>query len=355
MTDLSLTRIVGTRAARLTLTVTVLTITLAVVICGSAAAGQFSIAPSEILMSLSRRLSIASADDSQRLVDGVLWNVRFPRIFLGLIVGAALGVAGTVMQGVFGNPLAEPGVIGVSAGCAVGACTVIVFGLNFLTIATVPFAAFASGLITTFAVYLLSRSTGRTRVLTLVLTGIAVNAVASALITLLIFVADTRNREQIVFWQLGSLNGATWFAVATTAPLFLLGLTFALASARKLDLLALGERQARHVGVDVERLRVVSIVCVAVLTAAAVAYAGIISFVGLIVPHLLRLLVGPSHRALVPLSALGGALLISLADVLARTVVPFADLPIGMFTALVGGPLFFILMRRSLRLVPSEQ
>ncbi len=355
MTDLSVTRITGTRTTRLTLAASVLTIALVVVVCVSAGAGQFSIAPSEVLSSIARRVGIAAADDSHRLVDGALWNVRFPRILLGLVVGAALGVAGTVMQGVFGNPLAEPGVIGVSAGCAVGASTAIVFGLNFFSIATVPFAAFASGLITTFAVYLLSRATGRTRVLTLVLTGIAVNAVASAIITLFIFVADSRNREQIVFWQLGSLNGATWFAVATTAPLFVVGLAITLASTRKLDLLALGERQARHVGVDVERLRVISIVCVAILTAAAVAYAGIISFVGLIVPHLLRLLVGPSHRALVPLSALGGALLISIADVFARTLIPFADLPIGMFTALVGGPLFFLLMRRSLRLGAGDQ
>jgi iron complex transport system permease protein len=355
VTDLSVTRIAATRTARLTLTVSVLAITLAIVVCVSATAGQFSIAPSEVFSSIARRVGIAAADDSHRLVDGALWNVRFPRILLGLVVGAALGVAGTVMQGVFGNPLAEPGVIGVSAGCAVGACTAIVFGLNFFSIATVPFAAFASGLITTFAVYLLSRATGRTRVLTLVLTGIAVNAVASAIITLFIFVADSRNREQIVFWQLGSLNGATWFAVATTAPLFVVGLAITLASTRKLDLLALGERQARHVGVDVERLRVISIVSVAILTAAAVAYAGIISFVGLIVPHLLRLLVGPSHRALVPLSALGGALLISIADVFARTLIPFADLPIGMFTALVGGPLFFLLMRRSLRSGAGDQ
>jgi iron complex transport system permease protein len=337
------------RRRRLVITVVALGVLLAATIVGSAMVGQFPLAIADIVASVGRRLGVIPTDATAQFADGALWNVRFPRIMLGLIVGAALGIAGTMMQGMFGNPLAEPGVIGVSAGCAVGACAAIVFNLDWAGVATVPVAAFVFGLITTFAVYFLSRSTGRTQILTLVLTGIAVNAVANALIALCVFLADTASREQIVFWQLGSLNGSSWMAVATTAPFLALGGIGAMVSARKLDLLALGERQARHLGVNVERLRVISIVCVAILTSAAVAYAGIIAFVGLIIPHLLRLLVGPSHRALLPASALGGALLISLADVLARTLVPFADLPIGMFTALVGGPVFFVLMRRSLR------
>ena len=341
--------VVKRRGRAITLTVVALVVLLFVTLVISASVGQFPIAPSEIVASIGRRLGFAAPSDTARFADGALWNVRFPRIILGVIVGAALGVAGTIMQGMFGNPLAEPGVIGVSAGCAVGACAAIVFHIDWLGGATVPVAAFAFGLVTTFLVYFLSRSTGRTQVLTLVLTGIAVNAVANALIALFVFLADTTSREQIVFWQLGSLNGASWFAVAATAPFLIVGVIGAALSARKLDLLALGERQARHLGVNVERLRIVTILCVAVLTAAAVAYAGIIAFVGLIIPHLLRLLVGPSHRALIPASALGGALLISLSDVLARTLVPFADLPIGMLTALVGGPAFFILMRRSMR------
>ena len=337
------------RARRLAITVAVLVILLAATVLGSAAVGQFPLTVAEILASIGRRLGLVSPDESARFADGALWNVRFPRIILGIIVGAALGIAGTLMQGMFGNPLAEPGVIGVSAGCAVGACSAIVFNITWLGEATVPVAAFVFGLLTTFAVYFLSRSTGRTQILTLVLTGIAINAVANALIALCVFLADTASREQIVFWQLGSLNGASWVAVGATLPFLVLGTVGALYSARKLDLLALGERQARHLGVNVERLRIIAIICVAILTSAAVAYAGIIAFVGLIIPHLLRLIVGPSHRVLIPASALGGALLISLADVLSRTLVPFADLPIGMFTALVGGPVFFLLMRRSLR------
>jgi len=339
----------GRRGRRFVATVSVLVALLVGTLVVSAAVGQFAISPGEIFDSVARRLGLIPVDDAARFADGALWNVRFPRILLGLIVGAALGVAGTVMQGMFGNPLAEPGVIGVSAGCAVGACAAIVFHIEWFGSLTIPIAAFVFGLATTFLVYFLSRSTGRTQILTLVLTGIAVNAVANALIALFVFLADTAGREQIVFWQLGSLNGSSWTAVATTLPFLALGLGGAIYSARKLDLLALGERQARHLGVNVERLRIISIVCVAILTSAAVAYAGIIAFVGLIIPHLLRLLIGPSHRFLIPASAIGGALLISLADVLARTLVAFADLPIGMFTALVGGPVFFLLMRRSLR------
>ena len=322
---------------------------LLIVVTVSAGVGQFGITPHGIVESILRKLGLASlTDPSQQYVDGALWNIRFPRLMLGIIVGAALGVAGAMMQGVFGNPLAEPGVIGVSAGCAVGACAVIVFQLDFAGQASIPIAAFVMGLITTLVVYLASRSGGKAQVLTLVLTGIAINAVANAIIAFFVFMADTSSREQIIFWQLGSLNGATWGAVVTTLPFLVIGLIGAVVMARRLDLLALGERSARHLGVNVERLRLWAILCVALLTAAAVAFAGIISFVGLIIPHLLRMIIGPGHRALIPASALGGALLVSGADVIARTAVPFADLPIGMFTALVGGPVFFVLLRRTI-------
>jgi len=322
---------------------------LLAVLLVSAALGQFSVSPAEIIGSFARKLGLApAAPGTAAYADGALWNIRFPRLALGVVVGAALGVAGALMQGVFANPLAEPAVVGVSAGCAVGACTVIVLDLRWLGPATVPAAAFVMGVLTTALVYGLSRARGRTQVLMLVLTGIAVNAVANAIIAFLVFSADTASREQVTFWQLGSLNGATWTAVAVTLPLLLAGVAGAWMLARRLDALALGERSARHLGVDVERVRLWAILIVALLTAAAVSYAGIIAFVGLIIPHLLRLLIGPSHGALIPASAIGGALLISGSDLVARTAIPFADLPIGMFTALVGGPVFFVLLRRTI-------
>lgn len=339
----AVTRARGRRA----LVIGAMIVLLLAVVLTSSALGQFSLSPAEIFASFGRRLGLAPTAPADAYADGALWNVRFPRIVLGLIVGAALGVAGALMQGVFANPLAEPAVVGVSAGAAVGACASIVFGLQTFGAATVPAAAFISGVITTVLVYVLARARGRTRVLMLVLTGIAVNAIANAVIALFVFLADTASREQIMFWQLGSLNGATWSAVGVTLPLLIVGVLCACLMSRRLDALALGDRSARHLGVPVERVRLVSILLVALLTAVAVSFAGIIAFVGLIVPHLLRLLIGPGHGALLPASALGGALLISVADVVARTAIPFADLPIGMFTALVGGPVFFVLLRRT--------
>ncbi|POH57090.1 FecCD family ABC transporter permease [Arthrobacter glacialis] len=276
-----------------------------------------------------------------------LWSVRFPRVVLAMIVGAALACAGTVMQGVFGNPLAEPAVVGVSSGAAVGASTAIVTGLATQGNWVVAICAFLGGLITTLLVYSLSRSKGRTEVVTLVLTGIAVNAFTFAMIAFYTYVADPNAREQLIFWQLGSLNGASWLSVTSVLPLLLAGLFMAFMAAGRLDLLALGERSARHLGVNVERLRMTMIVTVALLVGAGVAFTGIVSFVGLVVPHLIRIIAGPGHKLLLPASALGGALLVLLADLGARTLVTYSDLPLGMLTALIGGPFFFWLLRRT--------
>jgi iron complex transport system permease protein len=253
------------------------------------------------------------------------------------------------MQGVFGNPLAEPGVIGVSSGAAVGAVGCISLGLNFLGNWTVPAAAFVSGLATVLLVYGMSRSGGRSEVVTLILTGIAVNAFTGAVIGLFIFFADTAAINQITFWQLGSLAQATWPKVLAVLPCTLLGLAVAPLHARRLDLLALGERPARHLGVDVERLRIALILVIALLTAAAVAVSGVIGFVGLVVPHLLRMAAGPGHRFLIPGSALGGAAVLLAGDLAARTLAAPAELPLGVLTAFLGSPFFFWLLRRTRR------
>ncbi|MEV4380103.1 iron ABC transporter permease [Streptosporangium sp. NPDC049644] len=279
--------------------------------------------------------------------DAVLWQIRFPRVVLSVLIGAALGVAGAAMQGVFGNPLAEPGVIGVSSGAAVGAVSAIVLGVSAFGGWSVTVAAFLGGLIATFAVYLFSRSAGRTEVVTLVLTGIAINAIAGAIVGLLTFLADDAQLRSISFWSLGSLGGATWPVVAAVALFTVAGLVLIPFFARALDVLALGERGARHLGVDTERVRVGVILLAALLTGAAVAAAGIIGFVGLVVPHLIRLAAGPGHRVLLPASALAGAVVLLAADLAARTLAAPADLPIGMLTALIGGPFFLWLLRRT--------
>ena len=335
---------------------------LLIVCLVAAGRGQLAIAPAEVAGSVLHRLDTALesllgligirvdlpldavAGPSHPQGDAALWQVRFPRIVLGVLVGAALATAGALMQGVFGNPLAEPAIIGVSPGAAVGASLAIVFGLGGSW--AVPIAAFLAALMTTLLVYFLARSGGRTESVTLILTGVAMTAIASAIIAFNTFIASPTAREQIVFWQLGSLNGARWQAVGVVAPFVVVGCVIALLLARRLDLLSLGDRSARHLGVHVERLRIVSIVVIALLVGSGVAFAGVIAFVGLVVPHLVRLVAGPGHRLLLPASALGGALLLTLADRVARTAVPFADLPLGMLTSIVGGPFFLWLMRR---------
>lgn len=321
---------------------------LAALVLASGALGAYPIPAGDVLGSIQHRIGLGGTS-LDRVAESVLWNVRFPRIVLALLVGASLGCAGALMQGVFGNPLAEPGVIGISSGAAVGAVCCISLGLNFFGNWTVSACAFVSGLATVLLVYGMSRSGGRSEVVTLILTGIAVNAFAGAMIGLFIFFADTAAVNQIAFWQLGSLSQATWPKVLAVLPCALLGLAAAPLYARRLDLLSLGERPARHLGVDVERLRLVLVLVIALLTAAAVAVSGIISFVGLVVPHLLRMAAGPGHRFLIAGSALGGAVVLLAGDLAARTLAAPAELPLGVLTAFLGSPVFFWLLRRTRR------
>lgn len=314
----------------------------------AAGSGQVDVPPAQVVGSLLHRIGIDVGPlPTAAQGENALWVVRLPRVLLAVATGAALGCAGALTQGVFGNPLAEPGVIGVSSGAAVGAAAVIVLGLNALGSWTVVAAAFCCGLLTTSLVYAMSRSHGRTEVVTLLLTGIAVNAVAGAALGLLLFLSGNDALRAITSWQLGSLGGATWPSVAVVAPVAAAGCAAACLCARRLDLLALGERGARHLGVDVERLRFGGIVLIALLTAAAVAFSGVISFVGLVVPHLVRMVAGPGHRTLLPASALGGAALLVAADLVARTALDHQELPLGVLTSVVGGPFFFWLLRRT--------
>ena len=314
----------------------------------SAGLGQLPIGPAEVIGSLLRGIGIDNPlAPTDPLIEQTLWQIRLPRVVASLLVGALLAVAGAVMQAVFANPLAEPGVVGVSAGAALGAAASIAFGLTMFGGLTTAVLAFAGGLAATIIVYLTARSQGRTESVTLILTGIAVNAFAGAGLALIMTVGDSGSREQIVFWQLGSMNGSRWSEVLLIAVVGGIAVAGALLLARQYDILALGDRTAAHLGVRVERLRVISIVLVALLTGAAVAFVGIISFVGLVVPHIVRMVLGPSNRALIAASAVLGAALLVFADLLARTAVPATDLPIGILTSLVGGPFFYWLIRRN--------
>ncbi len=333
---------------RSVLSLTLLVLLIAGVLVSSVT-GQLDISATEVWGSILDRLGFSTTlAPTEDVVDATLWVVRFPRIVMAIAVGASLAVGGALMQAVFGNPLAEPGVVGVSSGAALGASIAIVFGVQFAG-GGVAALAFVGGLLATLLVYAVARAGGRTEVVTLLLTGIAINAFAQAGLAFVLFLADTASREQIVFWQLGSLAGSLWSEVVVVVPLLLVGMLAAVLLARQLDVLALGERNARHLGVDVEALRIVVIVLVALLTAAAVAFAGIIAFVGLVVPHIIRMVLGPAHRGLLWASAVGGATLLLWADLLTRTLVQGADLPIGMLTALVGGPFFFALLYQQRR------
>ncbi len=277
----------------------------------------------------------------------VLWNIRLPRVLLGALSGAALAVSGALLQGVFRNPLADPGLIGVSSGAALGAVAVIVSGLAPLGLFTLPFAAFVSGAATTLLVYRLSRRHGRTDVATLLLVGLALNAVAGAATGLLTYLADDAALRSIVFWTMGGLGGALWETLLAATPGIALALLLAPRLGRALNLFALGEVEARHLGVKVEQVKRAAVLLAALATGASVALVGPIGFIGLIVPHMVRLAAGPDHRLLLPAAALGGASLLILADLVARTVAAPAEAPVGLITALAGGPFFLALILRS--------
>ena len=281
----------------------------------------------------------------------VLDAVRLPRTALGLLVGAGLAVSGAMMQGLFRNPLADPGIVGVTSGAALAAVVAIVLGPTVLAPLMLllgnqflPLMAFCGALVNTWALYLIATRDGRTSTTALILSGIAIGALSAAVMGLLIFMADDRQLRDITFWSLGSLGGATFGRVLSILPFVAAVMIIIPFVARGLDALVLGDAAAFHMGIPVQRLKRVVIIAVAAACGATVAVAGSIGFVGIVVPHLLRLLMGPSHRFLLPGSALGGGALLLVADSVARTVAAPAELPIGVITALFGAPVFLFLL-----------
>ena len=288
----------------------------------------------------------------------VLWSIRLPRIVLAVMIGGLLAASGTIMQGLFRNPLADPALFGVSSGGALAAAATIVTGDRMLagSGATLPFellplAAFVGSLAATLILYHIATRENRTSIAIFLLGGLAIAALANAGIGLLVFMADDRQLRDITFWLLGSIGGATWPKAATIAPFaaaMLLAIPFI---AHGLDRLVLGEAEAFHMGVEVERLKRCSIVLVSAMTGAAVSFAGVIGFVGIVMPHLLRILIGPRHSVLLPASICLGAILLLVADTCARTLAAPAEVPIGILTALVGAPFFLGVLIRQRTLV----
>lgn len=283
----------------------------------------------------------------------VLIDIRLPRTALAAMVGASLAVAGAMMQGLFRNPLADPGLIGVSSGAALAAVSVIVLGHGIaaplvapLGPHALPVAAFVGGLAVTGALVLLAGGRRSVSIAALLLAGLVIGAFAQALMGLIAYVSDDRELRDITLWTLGSLAGASWTKVVGVAPFVALNLLLLPGLVRALNGLLLGEAEAFHLGIDVERMKRLIIVATAASVAAAVAAAGIIGFVGIIVPHVVRLLAGPDNGVVLPASAMLGAALVLVADVIARIVVAPAELPLGIVVALVGAPVFLHLVLR---------
>jgi iron complex transport system permease protein len=328
-------------------TVFALLAVLVFVVVLSASIGAARISPSRMATAL-----FSNGGDSMLVARDqlIMLSIRLPRVAMASIVGALLASAGTVMQGLFRNPLADPGLVGVSAGAGLAAAATIVVGDKALSLnmmsspLLLPIAAFVGALVTTSLLYRTATSQGRTSIATMLLAGLALGALAGAGTGLLVFLADDRQLRDITFWMLGSLADATWPKISAIAPfLALLLLSFPIIG-RGLDLSVLGETEAFHMGIAVERLKRFLIVLVAAAAGAAVSVSGVIGFVGIVVPHLLRLVIGPGHRLLLPASACGGAILLLTADTFARTIAAPAELPIGIVTAVIGAPFFLVLL-----------
>ena len=314
------------------------------------AIGSVYISPLEVMGVLFYQLPGVSeqiAPHWQKSHEAIIMHLRLPRVVLALVVGSALALAGAIFQGLFKNPMADPHIIGASAGAGLGATLAISLGLNlnWNGLGAIPLLASTGAFLTVILVYNLARSGGRVPIPNLLLAGVAVTSLMSALISLLIYFGQEQ-MHTIVFWLMGGLSGRDWSYVLFTLPYLLVGTGVAVYYARDLNLMLLGEESAHNLGVEVERVKMVLLAVASILTGAAVAASGMIGFVGLIVPHVARILVGPDHRILVPVSILAGAILLLSADMVARTILAPVELPLGVVTAMFGAPFFILLLRR---------
>lgn len=330
----------------------ILIIALGIAVIFSLGLGAVQISFQEVLQIFGHKLGIASPLKEELTTD-VLLIIRLPRVLLGILVGAALGIAGAAIQGVFRNPLAEPGLMGISAGASLFAVLIIAFEVvYFQSIASLlgyyllAIAAFIGATVAVFIVYRLSLFQGKSLVATMLLAGIAINAFAGALTGLISYLATEQQLRSITFWSLGSLAGATWTSIYAISPFIMTAVIALPFYGRPLNVYALGESQAVMMGIDTGKLKLRIIIFSTLAVGAAVAFSGVISFVGLLVPHTIRLFGGVDNRYVIPASALAGAFVLTVADLVARILIPPVELPIGVITALIGTPVFlYILMR----------
>ncbi len=332
----------------------ILAAALALVSIVSASLGPVQMAPSQILGTLGNALGLSLDNALSPRDESILWSIRMPRIALAALVGAALATSGVVMQGVVRNPLADPSILGIANGAAVGAVAFLVMGAP-LTAAVpslaawlLPACSFAAALAASFLALRLARVDGQLSTTALLLSGVGLAALCGAITGVLVFIADDAQLRSITFWNLGSIAGASWPLVLAVAIPVGAALCILPSCAPALDRMLLGEIEAQHLGVNVRRTVGVAVTCVALAVGAAVASCGVIGFIGLVVPHVLRGWLGPGHRRLMFAAMLGGALLLMLADSVARTIVAPTELPVGILTVLVGAPVLLVLVRRKM-------
>ncbi len=310
--------------------------------------GAFKIEFEQCANILLNLFGIENYSDFTNPQHNVLLHIRLPRVCLSMMIGAALAVSGAGLQGLFRNPLADPGLIGISAGAMLAASVAIILGLQFtsgfLGYYSISVATFLGAISATIVVFRLSKSDKSTNIATMLLAGIAINALAGAVTGFIIYLSDDDQLRDITFWSLGSLGGADWEKVIALIPLIILPIIMIARLSKKLDVYALGESEAMCLGVNVNSLKRKLVVWVTITVGACVAIAGMIGFIGLLIPHITRLLVGPKHRNLIWISAILGALVLSISDLLCRLIVAPAELPIGILTAILGTPLFLVLL-----------
>jgi iron complex transport system permease protein len=328
----------------------VLILLLITVLLFAIAFGAVSILPSQMFASLKH---FFQGKDAANIYEGVFIQLRLPRVLLCAITGAILAVSGVLMQGLFRNPIVEPGLTGTSAGAALGASIVFVMAPTFSPAfksftgpLLVPMVAFACSLLATYIVYALSKNAKRVSIMSLLLIGIAVNAVCLSGTGFMSYIARDPQARSITFWNLGTFSGASWQQVFIVGSVAAIIFIFALRYSKQLNTLLLGEEEAGYLGVDADKLKRRIMLLNTAMVSVATAFVGVISFMGLIVPHVLRLLIGSDNKKLLPASMILGALLLVLADMCARLILAPAEVPIGIITSLVGAPVFILLLKR---------
>jgi iron complex transport system permease protein len=330
---------------------------LAAVMIVSACVGAVHIRLDELLSIIACRSGVDKQAHYQPQQEAVLFAIRFPRVLLGVLVGAGLGISGASLQGLFRNPLADSGLIGIASGASLFAVMMIVLeGTIFIQLQdalgyyALSIAAFFGACLTTFVVYRISVQQGKSDISTLLLGGIAINALSGALIGLMTYMATDEQLRNITFWNLGSLGGASWKSVTTLFPFIAIPVLVLPILGKSLNAFALGESQARHMGINTTFTKRMVIVLATMAVGSSVAVSGIIGFIGLIIPHIIRMAFGSDHRLLIPASAILGAAVLTMADLISRTIVAPAELPLGIVTALIGSPIFiYIIVNRKRR------